>query len=198
MFHRARILSELEEAWSEIDHRVRYPSFSDDRLLAAFLLTFNRVAGTADEMGSFVHALASALADFSRQRAATEAEIVARLKVIELPANVTESEATALSDAFRAFLKAYTAASVSSTVYGPIAELLLQTRSQGVQSIIELAKLLQVLVDRCSRPGDANPLTLEAAYSAGSADTEALPSAPDGACLPPENCDTGETRGGES
>lgn len=47
----------FEEGWSEIDHKVRYPSFSDDPYLQEFLNIFNRIAGSADEMGSFVNSL---------------------------------------------------------------------------------------------------------------------------------------------
>lgn len=47
----------FEEGWSEIDHKVRYPSFSDDIYLQEFLNIFNRIAGSADEMGNFVNSL---------------------------------------------------------------------------------------------------------------------------------------------
>lgn len=44
----------FEEGWSEVDHRVKYPNFSDDPIVSSFLMTFNRLAGSADEMASFV------------------------------------------------------------------------------------------------------------------------------------------------
>lgn len=44
----------FEEGWSEIDHKVRYPNFSKDPNLKDYLDTFNRLAGSADEMGTFV------------------------------------------------------------------------------------------------------------------------------------------------
>lgn len=50
----------FEEGWSEIDHRVRYPNFSDDPLVFYILAIFNRLAGSADEMGEFVRGLAIA------------------------------------------------------------------------------------------------------------------------------------------
>lgn len=50
----------FEEGWSEIDHRVRYPNFSSDKMVDIFLAIFNRLAGQADEMGSFVQGLAQA------------------------------------------------------------------------------------------------------------------------------------------
>lgn len=57
---KSKIISEIqvrtifEEGWSEIDHKIRYPNFSDNELIAYFLTIFNRMAGSADEMGSFV------------------------------------------------------------------------------------------------------------------------------------------------
>lgn len=47
----------FDEGWSEIDHNVRYPSFLDDPHLQEFLNIFNRLAGSADEMGSYVNEL---------------------------------------------------------------------------------------------------------------------------------------------
>ncbi|MCM2489679.1 RelA/SpoT domain-containing protein [Enterobacter cloacae] len=51
----------FEEAWSEIDHRVRYPNFKSNEILNYFLLIFNRFAGSADEMGTFVLSLKNEL-----------------------------------------------------------------------------------------------------------------------------------------
>lgn len=47
----------FEEAWSEIDHTVRYPNFSDNEQLENVLKIFNRLAGSADEMGGFIKSL---------------------------------------------------------------------------------------------------------------------------------------------
>ena len=64
---RAKVYAELqvrtlfEEAWSEIDHQVRYPRKSSDVALAKFLAIFNGLAGSADEMGTFIKALRSRL-----------------------------------------------------------------------------------------------------------------------------------------
>ncbi|WP_186296935.1 RelA/SpoT domain-containing protein [Cupriavidus campinensis] len=51
----------FEEGWSEIDHKVRYPNFSDNEMVEYFLTIFNRMAGSADEMGGFVRDLAAAM-----------------------------------------------------------------------------------------------------------------------------------------
>jgi len=53
----------FEEGWSEIDHKVRYPSFSEDPYLQEFLDIFNRISGSADEMGSFVNSLRELIQD---------------------------------------------------------------------------------------------------------------------------------------
>ncbi|WP_405127970.1 addiction module component [Pseudoalteromonas sp. PB2-1] len=63
--HKSKVFTEVqvrtifEEGWSEIDHKIRYPNFSDNEDIGAFLDIFNRLAGSADEMGSFVKALST-------------------------------------------------------------------------------------------------------------------------------------------
>jgi len=47
----------FEEAWSEIDHHIRYPYQVDNPILGNYLEIFNRLAGSADEMGSFIKLL---------------------------------------------------------------------------------------------------------------------------------------------
>jgi len=47
----------FEEGWSEVDHKLRYPNFSNDPLTNNLLLILNRLAGSADEMSSFVQDL---------------------------------------------------------------------------------------------------------------------------------------------
>lgn len=41
----------FEEAWSEIDHRVRYPNHTDNSLIEEYSLVLNRLSGLGDEMG---------------------------------------------------------------------------------------------------------------------------------------------------
>ena len=57
----------FEEGWSEIDHRLRYPNFSDDGLVEYFLEIFNRMAGSADDMGGFVLGLAATVSQLKNQ-----------------------------------------------------------------------------------------------------------------------------------
>ncbi|MBF0554749.1 MAG: CYTH domain-containing protein [Nitrospirae bacterium] len=44
----------FEEAWGEVDHEIRYPHYDKDININHFLKTFNRIAGSADEMASFI------------------------------------------------------------------------------------------------------------------------------------------------
>jgi len=65
--HKEDVIAEIqvrtifEEGWSEIDHLIRYPYVHDNPILEQFLVMFNRLAGSADEMGSFVKFLSSTL-----------------------------------------------------------------------------------------------------------------------------------------
>ncbi len=65
VFTEIQVRTIFEEGWSEIDHRIRYPNFSNDKLVGYFLDIFNRLAGSADEMGSFVQGLTDELASIS-------------------------------------------------------------------------------------------------------------------------------------
>lgn len=47
----------FEEAWSEIDHTIRYPYDQNNPVFGQFLLILNRLAGSADEMGTFIQFL---------------------------------------------------------------------------------------------------------------------------------------------
>ena len=44
-----------EEAWSEIDHKLRYPYDLTNEMLANYLNIMNRLTGIGDEMGTFIH-----------------------------------------------------------------------------------------------------------------------------------------------
>ncbi|ELC7363681.1 RelA/SpoT domain-containing protein [Stenotrophomonas maltophilia] len=64
----------FEEGWSEIDHRIRYPNYSDNELIMYFLQIFNRLAGSADEMGSFVSELERSLSENEKRLASHNEE----------------------------------------------------------------------------------------------------------------------------
>ncbi len=44
-----------EEAWSEIDHKLRYPYNLTNEMLANYINMMNRLTGMGDEMGTFIH-----------------------------------------------------------------------------------------------------------------------------------------------
>lgn len=58
----------FEEGWSEIDHTVRYPKNLSDPILVQFSKILNRLAGSADEMGSYVIFLTNELEKFSSEK----------------------------------------------------------------------------------------------------------------------------------
>jgi ppGpp synthetase/RelA/SpoT-type nucleotidyltranferase len=57
----------FEEGWSEIDHKVRYPNFSNNKQVETILKIFNRLAGSADEVGGFIRGLSLELDRFEGQ-----------------------------------------------------------------------------------------------------------------------------------
>ncbi|WP_095064344.1 hypothetical protein [Pseudomonas sp. Irchel s3f19] len=69
----------FEEGWSEIDHKVRYPNFSKNQQLESILKIFNRLAGSADEIGSFIQDLSREIESFEERLrgAAEQAEVAA-------------------------------------------------------------------------------------------------------------------------
>jgi putative GTP pyrophosphokinase len=81
----------FEEAWSEIDHTVRYPNNLDNIILEQFLVIFNRLAGSSDEMGSYVIYLKKELDKFSANYAKYEQTISNNAKLIEELRNKVKS-----------------------------------------------------------------------------------------------------------
>ena len=65
----------FEEAWSEIDHQVRYARLSENPHLAEFLTIFNRLAGSADEMGTFIKALREFIGEQTTHLAETQSQL---------------------------------------------------------------------------------------------------------------------------
>ena len=66
-FSKKKFIAELqmrtifEEAWSEIDHDIRYPYFINHPVFLNQLLILNRLAGTADEVASYMQDLQNTL-----------------------------------------------------------------------------------------------------------------------------------------
>lgn len=70
----------FEEGWSEIDHQIRYPYNIDNTIIANYLVMFNRIAGSADEMGSYIRFLHNELSEIKKKH---EAELEKKNEVIE-------------------------------------------------------------------------------------------------------------------
>jgi putative GTP pyrophosphokinase len=77
----------FEEGWSEIDHLMRYPHNLDNVILSAFLDLFNRLSGSADEMGSFINLLKDALEARDEQHSATVKELRGKIKALQIDAS---------------------------------------------------------------------------------------------------------------
>lgn len=86
----------FEEGWSEIDHRVRYPNFSDNELVDYFLTIFNRMAGSADEMGGFVQGLAAAIQELEQKILKANQE--KDQAILAMENNLNESESARKQD----------------------------------------------------------------------------------------------------
>lgn len=86
----------FEEGWSEIDHRMRYPYEVDNVILSEHLGVFNRFAGNADEMGTFVKKLKAALEErervFNEQLAEREREKAEMIKDLKSVTEKLEKE----------------------------------------------------------------------------------------------------------
>lgn len=91
VYAEVQIRTIFEEGWSEIDHKIRYPNFSNNELVGYFLTIFNRMAGSADEMGSFVTGLAASIQDYQLQISQASKERDESLRSMEeLIAQLTE------------------------------------------------------------------------------------------------------------
>lgn len=80
----------FEEGWSEIDHTVRYPNFSDNPQVAYLLTIFNRLAGSADELGGFVRILQLILSE--AQELTDKARLAEQQAYVERDASVAKME----------------------------------------------------------------------------------------------------------
>lgn len=95
----------FEEGWSEIDHMIRYPDFTDEPLVLEFVNIFNRLSGAADEMGTFALKLAKDIKTFRDESAQKEAEaakyfeeLTTKIDQLERANNKNESLKAELSE----------------------------------------------------------------------------------------------------
>lgn len=95
VFSEIQVRTIFEEGWSEIDHKVRYPNFLENKLVSYFLTIFNRMAGSADEMGTFVNDLVADIKWKELQLELKQNEQEEHLKKIEALAKDLSSERSA-------------------------------------------------------------------------------------------------------
>ncbi len=81
----------FEEAWSEIDHKLRYPYNLSNKMIASYLEIMNRAAGMADEMGTFLHAYLREFEKAMEEDVADENEVYHY--ILEQIQNCDDSEA---------------------------------------------------------------------------------------------------------
>ena len=97
----------FEEAWSEIDHTVRYPNHAHNLAMNHFLVIFNRLAGSADEMGSYVRYLQKEF-NIAEERKKIAREIQLKtfenLKLKLKDTNIPEKELDAMINSFENLL----------------------------------------------------------------------------------------------
>jgi ppGpp synthetase/RelA/SpoT-type nucleotidyltranferase len=72
----------FEEGWSEIDHNIRYPHDLKNDILNKYLSLFNRLAGSADEMGTFILSLKAYLEKQDETRKEIQKELQCKNKEI--------------------------------------------------------------------------------------------------------------------
>jgi ppGpp synthetase/RelA/SpoT-type nucleotidyltranferase len=82
----------FEEGYGEIDHKLRYPHGSVPEVLALNLLLLNRVAGSSDEMASFINHLNSGWREMERKILKQSEEIEDLRDQIELSKSINEPE----------------------------------------------------------------------------------------------------------
>ena len=92
IFCELQIRTLFEEGWSEIDHKVRYPDFTDNLLINEYLLVFNRLCGGADDMGTFVQMLVSGIRNHEHELAIAKKENDKTL--VKFDELITELEST--------------------------------------------------------------------------------------------------------
>jgi putative GTP pyrophosphokinase len=143
----------FEEGWSEIDHRINYPVAASP-VVGIYLAVFNRLAGMADEMGSFLHVLVSELEQ--RDEAATKIgaerdDALERVEELVAKLEITEGKRGELQDQLRKLRVAATVSSNSSgghlSPLGGIGLGLSRMSAQDIQAAAAAQEVIQCSID---------------------------------------------------
>ncbi len=84
-FAEIQVRTIFEEGWSEIDHDVMYPYDLENPLYNAFSLILNRLAGNADEMGSFITQLREEVRAWESEKFKKQAEVERLQALLDKP-----------------------------------------------------------------------------------------------------------------
>jgi ppGpp synthetase/RelA/SpoT-type nucleotidyltranferase len=96
-FAEIQVRTIFEEAWSEIDHKIRYPYDQENTLFGQFSLILNRLAGSADEMGTFIQFLKKEIQN-KEESIQEKDELIERLEQKVLDLNLKKTDLKFLTD----------------------------------------------------------------------------------------------------
>lgn len=148
-FAELQVRTIFEEAWSEIDHTIRYPYDQENPIYGQFLLILNRLAGSADEMGGFVMKLKEEFRqkDIEHLLQIKEKEnIINELKKQISASNIAIKEKSSIIESIDK-LKTYTGtgflniSGLDLNYFNKVSELPIFNVSKSVLPIYELGKL---------------------------------------------------------
>jgi len=122
----------FEEGWSEIDHRIRYPYWNNNPIITNYLEIFNRLAGSADEMGTFVKLLSVALKEMEQNHLTEIEKRDKNISELEEAIKKLKVDQTERDELLEKVKKLEKDSSVSSISYQPI------TRSASSISLSDL------------------------------------------------------------
>jgi putative GTP pyrophosphokinase len=166
-FVEVQVRTLFEEGWSEIDHKIRYPYDTNNDLINSLLMIFNRLAGSADEIGEYVKTLSFTLKakeeEYLMALGTREREIESLKTQID-GLKLNQQQKTKLFDSIDQISKSQNSFGISSTG-GDLSKLLSKSVMLGGKSSLdstvgsmtklsELAKLLAKSNDRSHKLGD--------------------------------------------
>ena len=84
----------FEEGWSEVDHKIRYPNFSNNPLTNNLLMILNRLASNADEISGFAQELHSYIIKSTEEENKKNDKIKELENIIKNPSISEEDKST--------------------------------------------------------------------------------------------------------
>jgi ppGpp synthetase/RelA/SpoT-type nucleotidyltranferase len=146
----------FEEAWSEVDHQINYPVAAPYNIVTYYLELFNRYAGSADEMGSFLPVLVEELRTQELEMARVNSERDDALKKAEELIKKSKMDATEKLELKKELEKALAAQFSPERTYG------IRPNAGGLMSLSPLNFPAIEIKRRCTNCNceHSNPLTI--------------------------------------